>query len=213
MARRFRMRAERKSGCGARAAVERRGGFAHSRRVRQTIPPLAPTAAALTLATLLAGCVGPPPPAPRPRPVVIPAPTRAPALPPSGGDWRDWPVTPGDWVYRIDGRGTIALFGTPGADALLTLRCDRQTNTVYLSRQGGATAPLTLRTTSTARVLGVQPTGGALAYVAVAIAPRDSLLDAMAFSRGRFIVEQAGAATLVVPAWPEVARVTEDCRR
>ena len=62
-----------------------------------------------------------------------------------------------------------------------------------------------------ARTLAVQPTGGTPAYVAVALTPRDALLDAMAFSRGRFIVEQAGAPTLVIPAWAEVPRVTEDC--
>lgn len=140
----------------------------------------------------------------------MPAP--APAAPPAGGDWRDWPVTPGDWVYRVDGRGTIALFGVPGGDALLTLRCDRQATMIYLSRQGTGTAPLTLRTSSAARVLAVRPSGGTPTYVAVAIAPRDAVLDAMAFSRGRFTVEQAGAQTLVVPAWAEVARVTEDCR-
>jgi hypothetical protein len=34
----------------------------------------------------------------------------------------------------------------------------------------------------------------------------------MAFSRGRFMVEAQGMATLVLPAWPEPARVVEDCR-
>jgi hypothetical protein len=151
------------------------------------------------------------PPRPAPRPVVVARP--APALPvPQGADWRDWQLTPGDWVYRIDGRGSIALFGMPGGDALLTLRCDRQTNMLYFSRQGTVTAPLTLRTTSLSRTLAVQPTGALPAYVAVALAPRDALLDAMAFSRGRFIVEQAGAPTLVVPAYAEIGRVTEDCR-
>lgn len=160
----------------------------------------------------IAGCVSAPPPLPAPRPVVTPRP--APAQPvPQAADWRDWAVTPGDWVYRVDARGSIALFGTPGADALLTLRCDRQTNMVYLSRQGSVIAPLTLRTSSLARSLNVQPTGATPAYVAVAVAPRDPLLDAMAFSRGRFLVEQIGMPTLVVPAWAEVGRVTEDCRR
>jgi hypothetical protein len=42
---------------------------------------------------------------------------------------------------------------------------------------------------------------------------QDSLLDAMGYSRGRFIVEQAGLPTLVIPAWPEIERVIEDCRR
>ena len=66
---------------------------------------------------------------------------------------------------------------------------------------------------SLARSVTVQPTGATPAYVAVALTPRDPVLDAMAFSRGRFLVEQAGMPTLVVPAWAEVGRVTEDCRR
>lgn len=166
------------------------------------------------LATLLAiaGCVGQPaPPKPTPRPIAAPRPAPAPVVPPAA-DWRDWAVTPGDWVYRVDGRGSIALFGTPGIDALLTLRCDRQTNMLYLSRAGQATTPLTLRTSTLARSLAVRPTGATPPYVAVALAPRDALLDAMAFSRGRFLVEQPGMPTLVVPAWAEVGRVTEDCR-
>jgi hypothetical protein len=46
----------------------------------------------------------------------------------------------------------------------------------------------------------------------VSLSPRDALLDAMAFSRGRFIVEQPGQPSLVVPAWAEFGRVVEDCR-
>jgi hypothetical protein len=45
-----------------------------------------------------------------------------------------------------------------------------------------------------------------------ALSPRDTLLDWMAFSRGRFMVQSSGAPTLYVPAWPELARVVEDCR-
>ena len=170
--------------------------------------------AALAVALALAGCASrPEPPRPAPRAVVVPRPAPV-ALPvPQGSDWRDWAVTPGDWAYRIDGRGSIALFGMPGTDAFLTLRCERMSGMIYLSRAGAGVAPLTLRTSSLARTLPVQPTGGMPPYVAVGLAVRDPLLDAMAFSRGRFIVEQAGAPTLVVPAWAEVGRVIEDCRR
>ena len=42
--------------------------------------------------------------------------------------------------------------------------------------------------------------------------PGDPVLDAMVFSRGRFAVEAPGTPLLVVPAWPEPARVIEDCR-
>lgn len=162
---------------------------------------------------MLAACVAAPPPAPVPRPVAVAPPRPAMIAAPAGSDWRDWAVTPGDWVYRQDARGSIALFGGPGSDALVTLRCDRAAGMVYLSRAGAATAPVTVRTTSMARSLAARPTGSVPDYVAVALAPRDALLDAMAFSRGRFIVEQPGAPTLVIPAWAEVPRVVEDCRR
>ena len=52
-----------------------------------------------------------------------------------------------------------------------------------------------------------------------AVANNDPLLDAIAFSRGRFIVSENGAVggggaggRLVLPASPEAARSIEDCR-
>ncbi|WP_225883406.1 hypothetical protein [Sphingomonas aliaeris] len=128
-------------------------------------------------------------------------------------DWRDWPYTPGDWVYRQDARGSIALFGVPGADAQFTIRCDRQAGAIYLSRAGAANAPLQVRTSTLLRSLAAQPTGGTSSYVAAVVTPRDTVLDAIAFSRGRFVVQQAGATTLVLPSWAEIGRVVEDCRR
>lgn len=173
-------------------------------------------ALAATLAPLLlaAGCASRPAPRPvPPRPVVIaPHPVPTPLPVPQGSDWRDWAVTPGDWAYRVDARGSIALFGTPGADAAVTLRCDLSAGALYFSRAGTLATPVTVRTSSMARTLAVQPTGATPPYVAVTIAPRDALLDAIAFSRGRFVVEQSGAPTLVVPAWAEIGRVIEDCR-
>jgi hypothetical protein len=164
---------------------------------------------------LLAGCTAVPKPAPRPAPRPVPVQTPTPRPTPLAQDWRDWPYTPGDWVYRQDARGSIALFGQPGADAAFTIRCDTAANAVYLSRAGsaaGATA-MTIRTSTMLRTLAAQPTGGTPAYVAAAVQPRDSLLEAIGFSRGRFVVEQAGHPTLVIPSWAEIERVTEDCRR
>ncbi len=172
---------------------------------------------AMTLA--LASCVSPTAP-PRPAPIPVPVPTYTPpplrpTPTPVGPDWRDWSVTPGDWVYRQDGRGSIALFGERGTDAVVTLRCDRAANTLYLSRAGLAVAavPMTVRTSSVTRTLSSAPTGGTPPYLAVSLGPRDSLLDAMGFSRGKFVIEQPGYPTLVLPAWAEIERVTEDCRR
>jgi hypothetical protein len=48
--------------------------------------------------------------------------------------------------------------------------------------------------------------------MAVQLPASDPLLEQMAFSRGRFLVTVEGGPSLVVPAWPELARVIEDCR-
>lgn len=172
---------------------------------------------AFTALLALAACAAVPeatPPAP-PLPVPVPAPPPAPApAPPLSADWRDWPLTPGNWAYRQDARGSIALFGVPGADAELTLRCDRQRSRLYLSRRLAAPAPLalTLRTSSMARPLRMVPVGGDAGYVAVELPVRDAAIDAMGFSRGRFVLEGGGQPTLVIPAWAEILRVAEDCR-
>ena len=182
-------------------------------RARLLPSPRLPLAAALALA--IAACVGAPPPpaAPPPRAVSVPRPAPPPPPPKAlGADWRDWPLTPGTWSYRRDERGSLALFGVAGSDALLTLRCDAAAHRLYLSRAGTAATPATVRTSTAVRALPMQPTGGATPYVATALAPSDPLLDAIGFSRGHFLVEQAGQPPLVVPAWAEVERVTQDCR-
>lgn len=165
---------------------------------------------------LLASCVAPEPaPAPRPAPPVVVAPVSPPAPPAISqptGHWLDWPAAPGGWVYRRDDRGSIALFGTAGTDALLTLRCDSGRGGLFLSRAGSVGGPLTVRTSSTSKALATQPTGGTPAYVAVALTATDPILDAMAFSRGRIALELAGAQYIAVPVWAEIGRVIEDCR-
>jgi hypothetical protein len=186
-------------------------------------PPLRFSTSLIALAAL-GSCVGPPVQE-APRPVPVPAPTPAPRprptaapqpLPPAQADWRDWPATPGNWSYRRDERGSIALFGRPGSDAELTLRCDRARSQIFLSRRGdpGSTAPLptTIRTSSTLRALSAQPTGGGEGYFAVPLGVNDPLLDAMGYSRGRFVIEGGGLPPLVIPAWAEILRVVEDCR-
>lgn len=167
--------------------------------------------ATLSFALLVAACVpraAPPPPAPPPRPT--PAPVAPP--PPLAANWEDWPRTPGTWRYERDARGSRAMFGSAGSDALAVLRCDLGTRQVYLSRSGTVAGAMTIRTSAMTRALAVQPTGGTPPYVAVSLSPRDALLDAIAFTRGRFAIEQPGLAPLVLPPYAEVARVIEDCR-
>lgn len=139
-----------------------------------------------------------PTPAPAPRPTVT-------------GDWNDWPVTPGDWTYRRDGRGSVASFGAGGGTALMTLRCDAARRSVRLSVQG-APGGARVTTTSMTRTLHLQPAGEAPGRVAAALPVTDGLLDAIAFSRGRVVVAPHGGPTLVVPPYAEIGRVIEDCR-
>ena len=152
----------------------------------------------------------PPPPAATTPPPKVTA-TPQPVVQPSG-DWTEWPLSAGDWVYRQDERGSIALFGPTGADALVTLRCDRTRQRIYLSRAGSASGTIVIRSSSTMKEFAGTPTGGALPYIAAEIAPRDPILDAMIFSRGRIALEVTGQTPLAIPSWAEIGRVVEDCR-
>ena len=125
----------------------------------------------------------PPPPAATTPPPKVTA-TPQPVVQPSG-DWTEWPLSAGDWVYRQDERGSIALFGPTGADALVTLRCDRTRQRIYLSRAGSGAGTIAIRSSSTMKEFAATPTGGTLPYIAAEITPRDPILDAMIFSRGR----------------------------
>ncbi len=162
---------------------------------------------------LLAGCVPPAaPPAAMPDPVPPSRPAPVVAAPPAVGDWRDWPLTPGDWQYRGLGNGSVATYGARGGTPVATLRCDAAARQVTLLLASGrpAAGTIAIRTSSTQRSVAVQPaTGG----VALTLPASDRLLDAIGFSRGRFVVEGVGVGRLVLPAWAEILRVTEDCRR
>ncbi|MGN3973614.1 hypothetical protein [Tsuneonella sp. SYSU-LHT278] len=126
----------------------------------------------------------------------------------------DAPQTDGDWFYRRSAATTAALFGTAGADARFALTCRIADRTITLARAGTASGgvPLRIRTETADRVLTAQPSGGDLPSLVATVAANDPILDAMAFSKGRFAVEAAGQSTLYLPSWPEVTRVVEDCR-
>ena len=168
-------------------------------------------ATAFILAALAtASCTTAPPvrPAAAPPPRVVALP---PAPVPLAADWRDWPMAPGTWRYAADARGSAATFGQVGAPAAV-LRCDRQGGRIFLSVAGATPGMLTVRTSSASRTLPLGATGGVPPYVAATLAVGDPLLDAIAFSRGRFALSRAGAGPIVLPAWAEVGRVIEDCR-
>lgn len=183
---------------------------------RRTLHPARQGAITL-LMVALASCVGPQEkPAPPPRPAPPPPPPAAlPAAPPQQ-DWRDVPVTPGDWSWRgTAGQSSIAQYGMAGQTAVFAMRCDLATRNIVFSRGGLAPTPSAAMTFTTSygsfAFTGANGGGQPPAIVAQASA-RDPHMDQIAFSRGRFLVDVAGQARLVLPAWPEVARVIEDCR-
>jgi len=147
----------------------------------------------------VAGCVAAPEPAPPPPPAAV-APSAPP--PPAPADWQDRPPTPGGWRYGREPGGSVATF----AASTVTLMCRSPGREVVLSAAGLAGRPATVRTTSITRRLVPAADG------TIMLAARDPLLDAMAFSRGRFTLEVAGGPSLVLPAQAEIGRVVEDCR-
>jgi hypothetical protein len=166
--------------------------------------------AAAFLALVVGSCsekqVAPPP---MPRPTQRPAPPPSPP-PPAALDWRQAPITPGDWTWALENGQSVARF----ADGVLVLRCDRASGTIVLQRAGlgSGPVPITIATTSVLRTLSAAAQPGPPATLAVSLMARDPLIDAMVFSRGRFALEAPGMPPLYVPSWPEVGRVAEDCR-
>ena len=178
----------------------------------------------LMLALGLAACAPravTPPPQPLPQPVqppprpVQPVPAAVPLV-----GWIDAPISAGNWSFRTRQSGPAAEFGTGGGRSFV-IACGPG-GRIRLERIGAAGGPLlTIRTSAApvstsageARNLAAIAEPGPPAALAAEIAATDPLLDAISFSRGRFAVEAAGVPQLIIPAWPEAARVVDDCRR
>ena len=177
---------------------------------------LAASASAAALACLMAGaCIPPAPePAPLPAPEAPPPPPPPPALPPPAppptpayDNWMDAPQTPGDWLYRSAGQDRRASFVAPSGAVLFEIICAG--GRMQLMRPGTAPAPFRVLTETAERDVDAHERSGALV---AELSAHDSLLDAMAFSKGRFAVLTGGLPALYLPAWPEVTRVIEECR-
>ena len=147
----------------------------------------------------------PEPPAPRPAPRPLPPPP-----PPANLNWEVAALSPGGWSYQTIGGDSAAIYGPAGAP-MFAVRCERNRQ-ISLSRAGAAAGALTLRTTFGARSLPAAAQQGQVAALVAGLPANDPLLDQLVFSRGRFTVEAAGTPMLIVPTWPEAARVIEDCR-
>jgi hypothetical protein len=118
----------------------------------------------------------------------------------------------GSWLYSQPAGGSEASFLNASALPQLTIRCTRATRRITIAKPASAAAPfLTVWTSAQTRGL-LASFNPATQRLSAELAAYDPLLDAIAFSRGRFGVSVSGSTPLVVPAWAEVARVIEDCR-
>lgn len=173
---------------------------------------LAPVFALAPLLVLAACVAAPPAPTPAPRPTATPAPAPAPAPAPVTSHATDGPATAGDWRWQNNAGSSMATFRDPAGQLLAALRCDRAGGQVELLRAGRVTAlQLQVRSETQDRLLPATLSADG-AWTVARLASGDRLLDAIAFSRGRFALEAGGLPPLALPAYPELTRVVEDCR-
>ena len=143
-------------------------------------------------------------------PVTSPAPT-APVSPIA--DYNLAQPAGGAWSYSAIPGGSEARFTGASGGVQLALRCARTVRRVTISKAAPTASPsLFVWTSAGARTLSAPGFDAAAGRLNVQLAANDPLLDAMAFSRGRIAAAAGGTPALVVPTWPELARVVEDCR-
>lgn len=119
---------------------------------------------------------------------------------------------PGSWSWTPTSDGSQAVFLNSSGMPQLWLHCARASRVVTIARPANAAAAfLTVWTSSQSRAIpaSFNPT---TARSTAQLSATDPLLDALAFSRGRIAVAIGAMPPLVAPAWPEIARVVEDCR-
>ncbi|MEO7277514.1 MAG: hypothetical protein ABIW33_05775 [Sphingomicrobium sp.] len=122
----------------------------------------------------------------------------------------------GSWSYGATSDGSAAIFFDRNSQPRLRLQCSRAIRRVTLSKPfNAASVPasggLAVWTSTQSRSLGAG-FDAATGRLNAPISNWDPLLDAIAYSRGRFAVAAGGQQPLVVPAWGDISRVIEDCR-
>ncbi len=193
------------------------------------------TAGAIALTFSLAACIPqaeppvstpPPAPAPAPEPVPTPVPTPTPTPPPPPvveepqfENYLDAPQTEGTWQYVAESAETFAIFAEGRTNPKAIVRCDLNSRQVAIGRfvsDSPATvrpsAAMEVRAETTTRQLQASARDSMFPLLAAELNANDPLLDAIAITKGRFVVGVEGVRTLYLPAWVEVSRVIEDCR-
>jgi hypothetical protein len=136
----------------------------------------------------------------------------------------DAPLTPGDWSYLTTADGSSARFSSTQGSAWLAINCKPRERVVEIEMLDAPRVPVTAPNPSAAVTIRTETIERAIPLTVIAIehasgsflgadvAATDPILDAMAFSKGRFAIETHGYSPLYLPSYPEVTRVIEDCR-
>jgi hypothetical protein len=128
------------------------------------------------------------------------------------GDWRTAPPMPGSWAYREVPDGSEAVFTDAQVIRRVVVKCSRAARRVAISVTSSTpAAAMTIFTSDVERALPSTFTAQGF-QITAELGAQDPILDGIAMSRGRFSIAVPGAAALVFPAWPEIARSIEDCR-
>jgi hypothetical protein len=121
--------------------------------------------------------------------------------------------TGGTWSYGGLPDGSETRFTGASGQVQVALRCSRPVRRITISKPASAPeTSLLVWTTGGSRRLPAPGFDAAAGRLNVQLAAMDPLLDAMIFSRGRIAIAAGAGPALVVPPWPEIARVVEDCR-
>lgn len=126
----------------------------------------------------------------------------------------DAPQTPGTWEYENEPGEKLALFGETPRQPVFLVRCGD--GAIALGRVTATsqteTRVMNVVTETVSSQLELSPVPGRDTILAARLDPQDPLLDAMAITKGRFMIDVEGEEALYLPAWVEVSRVIEDCR-
>ena len=127
-------------------------------------------------------------------------------------DFATAPTMAGNWTYETTSDGSEATFADAYGRPQLSLHCVGAVRRVSIARPVSAAATaISIWTGDGSRSVAATYDARA-ARLSAEFAAYDPFLDSIASSRGRFVVSVTGQPALVVPPWPEVARVIEDCR-
>ena len=118
----------------------------------------------------------------------------------------------GNWTYATASDGSEAAFASEAGAPQLWLHCTRATRRVSIAKPASAAAPFLNFWTSAVTRSAPAAFDPATGRLSIELDANDALLDGIANSRGRIGIAAGTQPPLVVPAWPEAARVIEDCR-